>query len=66
MIRCASHSLRRALRRVAGPKSCSLKLRRHGYPVSQVHTNAGREFDNAPFKQWCMERGFGEDYELQR
>ena len=37
-------------------------LRRHGYPVARIHTDAGREFDNNPFKRWCLQRGLARTF----
>ena len=47
---------------LAGTQELFGMLRRHGYPVARIHTDAGREFDNNPFKRWCLERGLARTF----
>lgn len=42
---------------LAGTQELFTRLRRHGYPVGRIHTDAGREFENGSFRRRCLERG---------
>ena len=47
---------------LAGTQELFSLLRRHGCPVARIHTDVGREFDNNPFKRWCMQRGLARTF----
>lgn len=47
---------------LAGTQELYGQLRRHGYPVARIHTDAGREFDNLPFRRWCQQRGISKTF----
>ena len=44
---------------LAGTQELFGMLTRHGYPVARIHTDAGREFDNNPFKKVVPGEGAG-------
>lgn len=54
---CLPLSSKSASQLLAGVQELFGVLRRHGYPVARIHTDAGREFDNHPFKDGACKGG---------